>query len=318
MPYDEWNKIDDDEDDLPTPSVQVSRPLPHANPNITTYNTLVLRCAQVRHTVFAKHYLLQILGLYKESSSKLREEIQTRALSEVIRPNFEVNHNTFRPLLGLANRDRDVALLKWVMKQHRIAWKSKREDLKFYSDILAKEFDKDPSSTHPSRNAVLSEQSTTIESSNTHIPPSAEPSNGFFTSSTNPVVAQSQSQLDDTPSSADINPLDINLDTFHRPSPPKPLDLAFYVQSLRNDAREMRELDKRIGTAMSRLHVRMKEKLGRRVWKGKSVYLKSQGQRVAVSRADWTKMVNFKPAGKKQVAGQENKPTIGQEGAITA
>lgn len=310
---------DDDDDNFPVPLSQTTRSLPSAQPNITTYNTLILRCAQASHTVFAKHYVLQTMELYKETSAKLREEVQTKPLTEILRPGIQVNVDTFRPILGLANRDRDIALLRWVMKQHRVAWKTKREDCRFFSEVLEREIQKDPFFIASSHENGQFQQASHNGKDNVRISPSAEPAGNFFTSSMSSSPLSSQiDQHFDSNGSADINPLDMKVDTFHTPLPPKPFDLAFYVQSLRDDARAMKDLDGRIGTAMSRLHVRMKEKLGRRIWKGKNVYLKSQSQRVAIARADWSRMVNFKPAGKNRLEAQESKLETGKEGTSTA
>ncbi|THH05121.1 hypothetical protein EW145_g5027 [Phellinidium pouzarii] len=308
---------DDDDDDFINPPEPLlpSRPLPSARPNITTYNTLIRHCARSRNTVLAKHYVLQVSEKDRLSTTLLREELKSKPLPGILRPDIQANVDSFRPILGLANQDRDVALVKWLMYHVRMVLRRKKDDLKFFSAVLAEVQSGTYLPASAPENESISAVGDPISSPLSNVDPldvnterrqksvtAVESTSTFFTSSAN--TTSPLLPLDST-----IDPLDTQEhDTTADPDassvrlvdPPKTLDLELFVTLLQRDIAAMALLDKRIGTALSRLCVRLKEKLGRRVWKDKSIYLRDENGRRQVSREFWMQEVNFAASSAKE------------------
>ncbi|KAG2158867.1 uncharacterized protein EDB93DRAFT_1334303 [Suillus bovinus] len=97
------------------------------------------------------------------------------------------------------------------------------------------------------------------------------------------------SPLESTSSSSPSSPppdvstaLDVDLDTPSTPPEFHPPEKIFDSRPPSSDPPE------------NRVTQRVKERLGRRVWAGKNIYLLSKGARVIVPRNEWTRIVNFK------------------------
>lgn len=94
--------------------------------------------------------------------------------------------------------------------------------------------------------------------------------------------------------------LDVDLDA---PSPPpdspipeKLFNINLHLRILQKDVDELVAwYENYYEVALSRATQRVKERLGRRVWAGKDIYLLSANARITVSRKTWTRIVNFKP-----------------------
>jgi hypothetical protein len=81
------------------------------------------------------------------------------------------------------------------------------------------------------------------------------------------------------------------------PPPPttirKPFDIDRHIWLLERDVQELGELVNRMEDGVRRLSQRVKERLGRRVWQGKDIYLMSQNRRVHLNRREWMQRVGF-------------------------
>ncbi|KAL5488146.1 hypothetical protein ACEPAI_6254 [Sanghuangporus weigelae] len=299
------NFDEDDDDPIPTTS-SASRPLPSAKPNTTTYSTLIRHCAQRRKKTFTKHYLLQALELDYSASAQLQSDIQRLPLREVQPQLFRVNVDTFRPVYSIASRNNDLGLLKWMLPHFRMARRRKRQDLDYYVAILENLVAPIPSPAYPrdqggflreygftGRSSLRQPQTQNADGSSLTGTPN-EPSVTFFTPS-----VPSPSSSDASSASQREQPapdgLDVSLEPASSSSQRRQdqIDLALHVEMLQRDVTELRKLDSRIGAALTRLHIRLKEALGRRVWAGKSIYLRTARARVKVSREAWMDMVNF-------------------------
>ncbi|KAI5118554.1 hypothetical protein M0805_002934 [Coniferiporia weirii] len=300
------NFDDDDDDDFTFPSdlASPSRPLPSAQANITTYNTLIRHCAQLAHTTLARHYALQATDLDRLSFAQLREGIQTKPLSQHPRPEIQVDIDTFRPILGLANRDKDAALLKWLMYHVRMVLRRKKDDFRFFSAELTRmdALRMDPVSFPP--NMPQSDSVATIDGSVSTSRPahegpgndrlsvpevstSTEPSSSFFTPSA------FRSPFESPPSTSNSMERSSTANLASAPVASKTADLVLVVGLLQRDIATLSRLDRHIGSSLVRLYRRLKEKMGRRVWKNKNVYLRDVGKRMQISREAWAEIVNF-------------------------
>ncbi|TDL29269.1 hypothetical protein BD410DRAFT_833606 [Rickenella mellea] len=273
--------FDDEDDDFSFQSTGQSTiplPLPHAQPNITSFNFAIRHASRAMHKVFARHYALQAKYLDRKSSARLQHDIQTKPLAEIRRPSISVNRGTFLPILGLANRDRDLPLMKWLLDNVREVKKCKRRDLAYFTDLAGERLAQPPSS----QSSVMSNQS----GDNPH---SLQDHTGVKDD-----CGENFQPARKPPS----HPLDIDIDSTldDPPSPPKPFHIILHVKLLLRDLNEIRDLEERVKDAYLRLTERRKERLGRRVWAGKDIYMSDSGRRQLVSREFWKDNVNFLPA----------------------
>jgi len=90
--------------------------------------------------------------------------------------------------------------------------------------------------------------------------------------------------------------LDLDLDANDEPQPPpvKYFDLDLHVSILRKDLAGLENLYEHASDVMSRTLQRVKERLGRRIWAGKDVFLITQEGRQKVSRQTWIRIARFK------------------------
>ena len=282
--------------------------------------------ACARKSALAKHYVLQALELDYSASARLQADVQCLPFSEIRPPRVLANVDTFRPIIGLGNRDHDLALVRWILPHFRMALRRKKQDLDYYSTILKQPEEPIPRPTYPrcagglraEYNFVGSATSelSSDEESRVQDPPASrvKTPNTFFTPSIPPGSSSSHPTpllFDDT---MPHNPLDVNLHSSPaEESRSKHFDLALHVQVLRRDVAAMKELDDRIGSLITRLCNRIKEALGRRVWAGKPIYPRDANKRVVVSREDWMEKVNFggarsKPSSVLSPSAVDDKP----------
>ena len=231
----------DDEDDDPT-FFQFSadggprlHEYPSAIPNTTTFSLLIRYAAKARHTVFARHYVVQAMIRDREVDAQLRADLSSKPLEEIPSPNFAVNRSTFLPPYGMANRERHNAFLRWCYGQTRVALQRKKDDLAFYTAWKQE-----------------------------HMP-----------------ISNQELEVVDN-------------DTSHAPKPiHKPFDIDRHIWLLARDVEELGDLAKRMQDGVRRLSQRVKERLGRRVWQGKNVFLVSENDRVYLGRREWIQRVGF-------------------------
>lgn len=91
----------------------------------------------------------------------------------------------------------------------------------------------------------------------------------------------------------EVVPLDLDLDSPAKPHTPKFLDLPTHIFILQRDLRELKEFEEQVKDAFARIHERVKEKLGRRVWRRQDIFLADQNKRITVSKERWKETVRF-------------------------
>ena len=298
-PREDQSAFDDDEDDFsPYAAITGEHSLPSAKPNITTFNTTIRHCAKAKHDVLARHYLLQAIDTDLKQSERIKEDLASKPASECTPPTVLVNQKTLIPIVGLANRNKDRELMKWVMGQNRRIWRQKRKDLAFCRAVLENQGETVP-----------------VDDQEPMVDPDADPSDVLETEK--PVSGDVNFFTPSSPSpqplapNMKIHPLDLDPASLDAPvqidsesnMPQKLFDLQLHAVILRRDIVGLAELDKTIGTSMTRICDRTKEKLGRRVWAEKDVFVsrvpggepiaKGNATRVKLSRDTWKKIVNF-------------------------
>lgn len=244
---------------------------PHAPPNTTTYNILLRHISRAGHGPLARHYLQQAFCFDRQADRANRSQMIELQKKVVEAPHFAVNKGTILPVFGLANRDKDMELMRWVGWVIRQTLRRKRNDVIYYSTItgrLSEELSQLPPEIRASSETVISPSSS----------PTQTPSNP---TSSNPAAAV----------------FEVDLDAPCVPSPPaKRFDIHFHLQLLKRDIEQLGHFNKEVSIVISRTVQRIKERLGRRVWAGKNIYLLSNRDRKVVSRQAWSNIVRFKHA----------------------
>lgn len=264
----------DDEDDeygVSHPASTQPYKTPHASPNTTTYNLLLKHISRAGHGPLARHYLHQAFCFDRQADRANRSQMIKLPEEIVEAPHFAVNKGTILPVFGLANRNKDMELMRWVGWVIRQTLRRKRNDVIYYSAIAAKLPKQLPSQLSPGHHAPS---------------PATSPSSQIQT--------PSKSQSSDP--SAAVFEVDLDAPWTPSPSPIKRFDIHFHLQLLKRDLEQLGYFNKEVSIVISRTVQRIKERLGRRVWAGKSIYLLSDGDRKFVTRQNWTNIVRFKHA----------------------
>ncbi|KZP24655.1 hypothetical protein FIBSPDRAFT_821982 [Athelia psychrophila] len=266
--------FDEEDDDfgIANPASTPVYQAPHAKPNTTTYNLLIKHIARAGHGALARHYLQEAMVLDRVTDTANRAKM--RLLPEPVpAPHFAVNKGTILPVFGLANRDKDITLMRWVSWVTRHTLRRKEHDLAFYTSIA-----RGLESRKVAR-AVYVSDSPVASTSHEPLPP--------------PTVAASQA----VPTVDEAEAIfAVDLDAPFTPSPPpvKFLDLSLHLRLLQRDINQLNPLHQDIEEIVARTVQRVKERLGRRVWGAKNVYLLHSGQREVLPRPAWSELVHYK------------------------
>ncbi|KAJ7086699.1 hypothetical protein C8R44DRAFT_35028 [Mycena epipterygia] len=285
---------EDDDDDygaLVEPSSTSTFIPPFAHPNTTTYNILLRHVSQAGHAIFARHYLLQAMELDRQIFSDLRHHIAHMPLNQVPPPHFAINRGTLLSVFGESNRDKNVGLMRWVYLKIPRILKKKQAELRFFTLHRAER--------QRARRWPYEEPSTSTMSELPSVPMKG--------------VIQPAERRREPPSRAttiaerwrapkgvgavfelELEVEDENLPTL---SPTKTFNLDLHIRVLERDISEIEALRAHVQLILARTIRRIKERLGRRVWRGKDIYLRTEGdKRRRVSMERWEQIAKFRPA----------------------
>ncbi|KAF9008679.1 hypothetical protein BDQ17DRAFT_1348750 [Cyathus striatus] len=276
----------DDEDDFGE-SVELPSAFkpPYAMPNTTTYNILLRHLCKLGHATLVRHYILQAVSLDRQTDHRLRQDIryalknrQQHFLDNVTAPHFAINRGTLLPALGHSNRDKDLGLMRWLStKMARIVHK-KRADLAFYMDVRERLRESEKEYTNGGQTHRL-QRSAFLRPTPSRISDTSTPHRTL--------------QRKRKPDSL----FSYNLDEL-RPPPmkTKQFDIDLHIYILERDIRELDAFTRRLQDTLGRTTQHLKERLGRRVWAGKDIYLATEHKgRTVISREKWREIVGFKP-----------------------
>jgi hypothetical protein len=250
------SSLDDDDDSCaPNPPEKQTLHFPHATPNTTTYYILLKHVSRLGHVVFARHYLRQAMWYDHITDRKIRGLLAYGAHPhEIPAPHFSINRKIFLPVFGLSNREKNRELMRRVAAYLGRAVKRKRSSLEYYTDFL-KQQDLSMSSIE---SLVVAD-----------VPPPPQPP---------PHV------LD----------LDLDAEDDLGPPPEKKFNLGLHVHILRNSLKELEDFQKHVTEVSSRTIQKIKSRLGRRVGKGKDIFLFTSGdERTTVSQTEWRSFAHF-------------------------
>jgi hypothetical protein len=282
----------EDEDDF---GAQINAPestpfkYPSAVPNTTSYVFLVKHMARNGHATLARHYINEAMELEHQHDAALHDEIyRANRLSDVRSPRMGVNRGTLLPAFGLANRDKDITLMRWVLKTVRKAKKRKIGKHRYYSSLLPR--------WEEEEGVILMSESS-----------SADPSSVVNSTKSSADIQKTQTPEPDALTDDKLFAVDLDDETPPPLDIPKYLNLPLHISLLGRDIGELTELEGRVDYILGRSVQRTKEHLGRRVWAGKDVFLQSIGSRTTVSKETWTKEVGYRPRRHSRYAQLQSK-----------
>lgn len=251
------SEFDDDDDDfgVVNPALTYPHRCPSAAPNTTTYCTLLKYISRAGHVPFARHYLLQAFRLDRQADRALRKQL-SHSPDAAFPVSIAVNRRMILSVFGLANRSKDVELMRFVGVITRRAYQRKTNDIRDYSRLQEKW-----------RASILSPHDSQSSSAPDLLSTSAQP----------------LSSLNCTPEEPETD------------ARSKPFSVSTHLQVLRNDLKNIASFyEHEFLPANTRTFQRVKERLGRRVWNEKDIYLRTLDKRTVVAREEWTDIVNYK------------------------
>jgi len=314
--------FDEDEDDYsvnPPSSHESIHPLPFAPPNTTTFQFLIKYTARAGHAVFARHCLVQAMHRDREEDARLKRAIRTLPVHEISPPLMAVNRNMFLSVFGLSKIEKHVELARWTLRMIQRTLRRKRLDLRWYTDqrsirygqggILSGNIsDVVPESTKASQTSQeVSPRTDAVQDPPTSLnfSPSIAQDDPLV-DSVRPILASPPSPIPPPTSSTTPSPrpsnrssessifdLDIDSDYSHSPPRPRVFDIDTHIFLLRRDIQQLEQLESDVKAAFGRIVHRIKEKLGRRVWLGKDIWIAQERRRLPVTKEFWKEAVNF-------------------------
>ena len=342
--------FDEDEDDysINPPSIpKLTYPLPSASPNSTTFQYLIMHASRAGHAVFTRHYLVDAMHLDREENKRLMHELCTLPVDQVKPPLLAVNRNMLLSVFGLSNREKHVGLMRWALKMTKRTLRRKRADLRWYtnrratleanasglrsgSGSVSGEIDAYssptnidlPSSRSSSGGDVLQGVSDSMAHISLSLENSAGPPSGASTAAPTPILTSSADPLPTPSTASSVEPsisetessiFDLDLDSNHSPStpPPRAFDINAHISLLQRDVQQLEQLSLEVEAVLGRTIHRIKERLGRRVWSGKNIWLADEQARVHISKEFWSNAVNFvTPRVTKPLRGQSSRQAM--------
>lgn len=328
--------FDEDEDDysINPPSIpELIYPLPSAPPNSTTFQLLIKHASRLGHAVLARHYLVYAMRLDRDEDRRLKRDLCTLPVGEIVPPLMAMNRNMLLAVFGLSNRDKHVELMRWMLQMINRTLRRKRKDLHWYTYKRMTRYSQgvapgdgvsgvcSGSGSVPSvddacsstTNVILSPTPSTsdgdvsrasnLTSSSSPLETPAAPPTGGSTEAPNPISTSrpnSSLTLSTTPANESSRKtkssvFDLNLDSDHSQPTPSPcvFDINVHISLLRRDVQQLEKLSLEAEAVYGRTLHRVKERLGRRVWSGKDVWLADEQVRIPVTQEFWRDAVNF-------------------------
>ncbi|KAH9894285.1 hypothetical protein C8Q73DRAFT_511438 [Cubamyces lactineus] len=277
LPSSAQSYADEDEDDFGVADPQVApyRP-PHVQPNTTTFHTLLRSLHKAGHLALARHYLLVALEMEKQERLRLRKLVVDVPPAEIPAPRLAVTRSLILPVFSAANDNKNTELMRWVQrKTHRvITWK--RRNLSYFEEVRRQWIEAGIYQPPTLTEAEMDEEALPLG-------PASSRFSTFFNPSSSSLIAED----DSTTSFEDSKPFNIDL----------------HINLLRRDLDGLVELESRVEDVLARTVQRIKERLGRRVWHNKDIFLRDAETRVPVSKEFWRENVNYRPQSQASAQG---------------
>ncbi|GJE84639.1 hypothetical protein PsYK624_007150 [Phanerochaete sordida] len=300
---------------------------PHVEPNTTTYHLMIKWLSRHGRPVLARHYLVAAMYHDRDVDRHLRGQCLLKPEGEILAPQLGLTEYIFLPIIGIASRDKDAELLRNLRDKLHKALRRKRVDIEYYTEIrrqwragvviasmddgaaraasnegavseAVEDAEVDIASTdNGSADAAsnASAVSEAVDDSSADVPPEPAPaseSEELSSSSSDPTTSSAQDHLQEVPYEP-VPEFDPEEEAVQRVRD-KPFDIDFHLALLHRDKAELEALERRTTDSLGRKVQRIKERLGRRVWKEKDVYLRTVDTRTRLSRSTWKEIVQFR------------------------
>lgn len=231
---------------------------PHTVPNLTTYNLLLRHICHIGHPTLARHYFLQAIKLERETDNLIRKKLfGWTPLSEIVSPQFSMNRSTLVPVLGLSNRDKNLGLMRWLLSKMPFIVRTKKRDLFYYMKVRQERLKWE----RENKDCIVP---------TTAVDPLLKPPND--------------------PASTPINASPSTI----APVPIKPFDIKLHISILQRNLYDSERFHAHLEHLVGRTTQRLKERLGRRVWAGKDIYMADVNKRIMLSRDAWARSAGFR------------------------
>ena len=314
------NSAEDDEDansfyEL-SGTTSTAAPLPYTTPNTSTFYYLLTHLVREKRPTLVRHYLLEAGRLERAAHLRLVQDLRTKAAADVTIPRMHLRRSLFSSAVRLADSRKYGGLLTWLLRHVGTVVRDKRERLRYFHELqrratLAHMMDAtigEQAAAHEDHIArdVPKASATTTDSVATHsatsaksnidelptwVPPSmfSDPDTPFFSSHYPPLKLELEEPTASFPPTT-LASLTSGTKTFN---------IFRHAGLLETDTKEVGELLQGLRDRVYRQSQRHKERLGRRVWAAKRIYLRVDGKMLNVSREWWTENVNFRQPWRK-------------------
>ncbi|KAL7282128.1 hypothetical protein ACG7TL_003597 [Trametes sanguinea] len=262
---------DDDDDDFGVSNPQVAPYTPpHVEPNTTTFHVLVRSLHRARHAVLARHYFLLAMEMEGREGHEHRLSLVTKPPNEIRSPRISITRNLLLSVFSVANDNKKVELMRWSLVQTRRAIRWKRQNIDVHQQVRERWI------KQGWYQPLLSEPELE-ELDDLPLGPSPSSFSTFF----DPSTSIRSPSADGTPIAS--------------PKKPKQFHIDFHLALLRRELDRLLEFLDHAEMVYQRTVQRVKERLGRRVWQDKDVFLRDENDRVMVTKERWRAIVNFRP-----------------------
>ncbi|KAI0770778.1 hypothetical protein BC629DRAFT_1532372 [Irpex lacteus] len=311
--------MDDADDDFgdDRPEVAPFTP-PHAEPNTLTYERLIKWISRNDHAPFARHYLYQAYRSDREHQKALRaalsqEHVDIRLVNA---PRLMFTTKMLQSVYGLTNRQKKIPMMRWTLHMLYRMKRRRRADIIFFRRIVEKRDEERAAERgedchSPSELAPLVEE--TSESTSLSSPLKRISEDGAIP--VHEAAPRSSPVLETTKPVTEEGPDGDESSTAmsSRPCVPRVKHFSpnLHLHLLRREYTRLLILERRMVDVVGRTTQRVKEKLGRRVWASKDIYLRSQLKRVLITKEQWRTSVNYRPRKPKIEADPEEVATLG-------
>ena len=302
---------------------------PHAEPNTTSYQLMIKWLSRANCAPLARHYLLQVMEQDRLVDRHLRGECLLKGKGEILAPHLGITHYMFLSILGEANRNKDLEMLRFVLIKIRTALRRKRVDIEYYTEIQKMWRAEEDAAREGPRDAAPHVDPTLEVSS--ELAAKSQPSSAESTSAPVSLTAISSRRSSSASSSAPEPLIEVPYQPVPEPElaelfqyrREKIFDVDLHLAILQRDKTQIAQLERRALDTLGRTVQRVKEGLGRRIWSERDVYLRSVDRRTRLSRGTWREIVRFRATRAVTVREEELKVHSyrrpqGQQGHIAA
>ncbi|KZT06288.1 uncharacterized protein LAESUDRAFT_812885 [Laetiporus sulphureus 93-53] len=331
-PFDE-----EDEDDygISNPRVSSYQP-PHVQPSTTTFLLLLKWASRAGYSHLSRHYMLHAIRYEEDADRQLRMDCARKPRSELVRHRVGINRSIMVAVFGVANREKNVQLMRRVLDKATLVIKMKEGHIKYYAKVRRRWQDADQAAgiVIQGQDSQIDEAVTERSAVPEHVHASEEGTTA--TARTPKLVSSKPKPFSNSffiPSSTaspstEVPPMpyfDVDLDAPARPSSPtqKPFDIDTHLKVIRKDLQMLNDFRIHVADAIGRITERIKEQLGRRVWASKDIYLRDQGRRVLITKEDWQQIAGFRRAramslGRLRLSSPSLRPAHIRPGSLAA